>query len=107
MKNIKSLLLTIVVLALGFDAHAQKVLTIDEAMALALKNNFDISVSKSEAAISATNNTAGAAGMLPSINLTGSGNYALKQTGSKASENEEYTNHRMVLLTLNAGAELS
>lgn len=107
MKNIKSLLLTIVVLALGFGAYAQKVLTIDEAMALALKNNFDISVSKSEAAISATNNTAGAAGMLPSINLTGSGNYALKQTGSKASENEEYTNQQNGIATLNAGAELS
>lgn len=48
---------------------AQKLLTAEEAVNIALKNNFDILVARTNADIAKVNNTAGNAGMLPSIGI--------------------------------------
>jgi outer membrane protein len=56
-------------------AYAQNVLTIDEAVNTALKNNFDIRVARNDADIAKSNNTPGNAGMLPTLEMTGSGSY--------------------------------
>ncbi|MRX39920.1 TolC family protein [Flavobacterium sp. LC2016-23] len=45
--------------------HAQEVLTIEDAMKIALENNFEIKIAKNNSKISETNVTAGNAGMLP------------------------------------------
>lgn len=57
---------------LSSAVHAQSPLTLDDAIGTALKNNFDIRVSKSSAEIAEANNTAGNAGMLPTLSLDGS-----------------------------------
>lgn len=62
----------IFLLVLSSAVHAQTLLTLDDAIGTALKNNFDIRVSKSSAEIAEANNTAGNAGMLPTISLDGS-----------------------------------
>ena len=55
---------------------AQNVLTVDEAVSIALKNNFDILVALNNADIDKVNNTPGNAGMLPNIAITGSDSYS-------------------------------
>ncbi len=46
---------------------AQEVLTLSDALKLALENNYSILIAKNEAEISKNNNRIGAAGMLPSV----------------------------------------
>ena len=62
-------------LILAPAAYTQDVLTIDDAVNMALKNNFDVQVASNDAAIAKVNNTRGNAGMLPKINVTGAGNF--------------------------------
>lgn len=62
-KNIvKSIVLFLFCIA---KTSAQEVLTIEEAMKIALENNFDIKIAKNNSKITETNVTIGNAGMLP------------------------------------------
>lgn len=87
--------------------NAQPVLTIDEVLSMAMKNNYDITIAKNEALISQTNNTAGAAGMLPNINVSGSGYYALKTIDTKESQEENFSSVNNGVTSLYANAELT
>lgn len=64
---------------LGFTCftatQAQQLLTIDDAISRALKNNYNILVARNNADIARINNTSGNAGMLPNIAINGSGSY--------------------------------
>ena len=66
--------------ALVFQVNAQKAITIDDAIAISLKNNYDILVARNDADIDKINNAIGNAGMLPSVTLNGSGNYTLNNS---------------------------
>jgi outer membrane protein TolC len=59
-----------------FSVQAQQMLTPEEAVNIALKNNYDILVSRNAASIDSVNNTPGNAGMLPTIAVTGSETYS-------------------------------
>ena len=88
-------------------AHAQKALTLDDAMKIALKNNFDILVAGNDASIDKVNNTAGNAGMLPTVAVTGSGNYGLSDTKTKTAPNT-FTNYSGLSgTTFSASAQLN
>ena len=50
--------------------NAQQVLTIEEAMKIALENNFDIKIASNNLTIDKTNVAAGNAGMLPKVTAT-------------------------------------
>ncbi|WP_166925113.1 TolC family protein [Flavobacterium poyangense] len=50
--------------------QAQEVLTIEDAMKIALENNFEIKIAKNNSKISETNVTVGNAGMLPNATAT-------------------------------------
>jgi outer membrane protein TolC len=52
---------------LSVSVSAQQVLTLSDALKIALENNYAILLTKNDAAISANNNRLGAAGMLPTI----------------------------------------
>jgi len=54
------------------QVFAQEKLSLTDAVALALKNNYSILNFKNEATIAANNNTAGNAGLLPSVSATAS-----------------------------------
>ncbi len=69
-------LLQFLCLACAASGWCQPLLTADEALAIALKNNYDILVAHNDAQIAKVNNTPGNAGMLPSIAVTASDNYA-------------------------------
>lgn len=61
----------IIFLVLGFVSMAQETLSLKDAIALALQNNYSISMAKNNLQISEINNSAGNAGMLPKLDLTG------------------------------------
>ena len=50
--------------------QAQELLTSDDAVSIALKNNYDILVATNNAEIARLNNTSGNAGMLPDVAVT-------------------------------------
>jgi outer membrane protein TolC len=55
----------------------QGIMTVEEAVDIALKNNYDVFVARNNADISKVNNTAGNAGMLPTIGINGTDNYSV------------------------------
>ncbi len=87
--------------------NSQKVLTIDDAVNIALKNNFDILVARNDADITKVDNTAGNAGMLPTVGVTGTGNYGLSDTKQKLSSGLENHYPSLSSTVLSAGAQLS
>lgn len=87
--------------------QAQKALTLEEAINIALKNNFDILVARNDADISKINNTKGNAGMLPTVNINGSGSYQYNNVYQKLANGatNKYPNQSTVIT--NANAELA
>ena len=68
-------LIIILIIIFPLIAFSQNVLTVDDAVSLALKNNYDILVAQNNVSIDEINNTPGNAGMLPNIAITGSNSY--------------------------------
>ena len=58
------------------NTHAQQLLTPDDAVGIALKNNYNILVAHNNAEIAKINNTIGNAGMLPNVTINGIDNYS-------------------------------
>ena len=86
---------------------AQTRLSIEDAVNIALKNNFGILMAKNEADISKANNTAGNAGMLPTVDITGSGTYELSNAHQKLSNGTENNLTSLSSTALGAGVELN
>jgi len=53
----------------GFFAHAQEILTLENAIKTALENNYEIKIAQNNTKVGTTNNSFANAGMLPSINV--------------------------------------
>ena len=87
--------------------NAQKKLTIDDAVKIAMKNNFDILVAGNDANIARVNNTPGNAGMLPTVALSGTGNYSLDNSYQKYPDGTSVNLPSLNSTTISAGAQLS
>ncbi len=99
-------LLCLVVLAPS-KAAAQETLTIEQAIELAMKNNYDIQIAKNDAEIAARNNSVGNAGMLPKINGTLSDNYTLNNLNQKFTNGTEIDKNNVTGNNLTAGVALN
>ncbi|MGD0340409.1 MAG: TolC family protein [Bacteroidales bacterium] len=98
----------IFLLIISFTAiQAQQKLSSDEAISIALKNNYDILVAKNSSEAARINNTAGNAGMLPNIAITASDNYSLNNVDQKYSAGTETKTPDAHSNSLNSGAELN
>lgn len=87
MPHRKGLYLVVVcLLILGFSVKAQDTLTVEQAVEIVLKNNYDILLAKNDAEIANRNNTVGNAGMLPRVNATVADNFTLNNL------NQQFTN---------------
>ena len=53
---------------IGFSSQAQELLSLEDAVKIALENNYDIKIAENNSKIDATNNNLANAGMLPSLN---------------------------------------
>ena len=72
--------------------QSQNVLTPEDAVSIALKNNYDILVSNVSASIDKTNNTAGNAGMLPDIGINATDNFGWNNVYSNLSSGNNISN---------------
>jgi len=86
-------------------SFAQESLSLNDAIALALKNNYSINIVANNVSIGANNNTMGNAGMLPSVTATGNVSETVNDL------NQSYTDSRVVdskgVVTSNTNAGVS
>jgi outer membrane protein len=105
----KKIFLPYLVLLIGFPvwSQIQPVLSLEEAIAQTLENNFDIRIAKNELKIDTENVTVGNAGMLPNINGTVTNNNTiLNQTQTQASGAEiEIDGARNININYGVGIE--
>lgn len=100
----KRIILLLFMTTLSFCIFAQNVLTIDEAISIALKNNYDIWIARNEADIAKLNNSLGNAGMLPSVSISGTENFAVNTINQKLASGGKVTATNTHSNTLSAGA---
>ncbi|MFN0033875.1 MAG: TolC family protein, partial [Saprospiraceae bacterium] len=86
---------------------AHPLLTADEAVRLALENNYDIRISQADADIARLNNTRGNAGMLPTVNLVANENFTLSAFQQKLANGTEFQVPGAPFNNANAGVQLS
>ena len=103
-KEILIILLTIVLVPSLF---AQKLITSDNAVAIALKNNYDILISRNDADIAKMNNTPGNAGMLPTVAVNGSDNYVINNSLIKQSSGAEIKSSNVRTNAINTNIALN
>lgn len=78
----------ILAFSVGFG---QAVMTVNDAIAIALKQNYDILISRTSADINAANSTAGNAGMLPNISVGASDIFAHNNVATDLSSGTRIT----------------
>ncbi|HRX95072.1 MAG TPA: TolC family protein [Chitinophagaceae bacterium] len=91
MRQIKKSFTVVFVLLLATKTvcHSQKVLSIEEAIATALKNNYSIQLSKNDSAVAALDFSYRNAAFIPRINGTIGGNYNNNNQKQKFADNTE------------------
>lgn len=92
---------------LGFSSQAQEMLKLEDAVKIALANNYEIKIAKNNLKIDETNSTAGNAGMLPNINATLSNNNSILNTSQTQADGTKRTldNARNLNLTYGIGLD--
>lgn len=86
--------------------YSQKPLTEEDAVGIALKYNFDILVARNNARTDSINNSAGNAGMLPNISISGSENFSAPNTRQNYSDGTSQNANNNQTNTLNASVGL-
>lgn len=71
------------ILLVTLGASSQKTLTLDDAIATTLQNNFSIRRAQNQVSVAMTNNTLGNAGFLPNLNLGVGQNFNINNTDLK------------------------
>ncbi len=104
---IRKIILSITILFLFLPISAQEKLSIEEAIQIAVKNNYDILIAHNDADIARINNTPGNAGMLPSLQLGGSGNYSVADVKRDLASGTSNSYSSSTSTSLNGGAQLS
>jgi outer membrane protein len=101
--------IVLLILTMFWTQHicAQRLITADDAVAIAMKNNFDILIARNDADIAKMNNTSGNAGMLPSVNVNGSDRYALNNSLINQSSDIDIKYTNAGTNAVNAGVQLN
>lgn len=99
--------LAILVLAVAASAGTPDSLTVDSAIAIALKTNYGILIARGDAEIARVGNTLGNAGMLPSAAITASDNYLKNGTFSQKPKGGSLSSSNGSINNLDATAALS
>ena len=97
----------IFIFLLGFSAQAQELLSLEDAVKIALENNYDIKIAKNNSKIDETNNNLANAGMLPSLNANFTNNNSqLNTTQTQADGTErKLDNAKNMNLTYGVGLD--
>lgn len=102
----KHLFKIIFFLAFGFSSQAQELLKLEDAVKIALENNYEIKISKNNLKIDETNSTAGNAGMLPSVSANLVNSNSILNTSQTQSTGEERTSNNARNFNLTYGVGL-
>ncbi|MDP5096431.1 MAG: TolC family protein [Flavobacterium sp.] len=86
MRNLYTSLLFVII---GFSSQAQELLSLEDAVKIALENNYDIKISENNSKINATNNSLANAGMLPSLNANFTNNNSELNTTQTQADGSE------------------
>ncbi|HVA99016.1 MAG TPA: TolC family protein [Bacteroidia bacterium] len=86
---------------------AQQIMPLDSAIAIGLKNNYNILIAKSNAQIAKNNNTYGAAGFLPQVSLNATKNLTNSNINQKYSSGLDVNKSGVPSSALNTGAALN
>lgn len=89
------------------DTAAGTLLTPEEAVRIALENNYDIRVVQGDVEIAGLNNTKGNAGMLPTINLVANETFTLSAFQQVLANGNEFNALGAPFNSLNAGVQLN
>lgn len=102
----KLLIIPLLLSGVLFAAAAQPLLSPEEAVTIALKNNFDVLIAHDASQIAAVNNSPGNAGMLPNVALSGSEMFSVGNLDQKPVVGPDvlYSNERTN--SLNASADI-
>jgi outer membrane protein len=103
----KYFLITFLMIMFYLSGWSQVLYTLDEAIDQALINNFDIRVARNQSLTGQINNTAGNAGMLPTVSAVGSGGYQINNVHQELASGTVNNNSSQSTTSLNAGVELS
>jgi outer membrane protein len=107
-KGMRIILLSLIFSMLLIRASfGQALLTPEDAVNIAVKNNYDILISQTASEISRTDNTAGNAGLLPAIGLNITDNYAHNNTSLDLSSGEKINSSNAHSNALNGNVELN
>lgn len=93
----KKVQIILIILFIGFASQAQQNLTLEEAIVIALENNYDIKIIKQNQRIAEITNDWGTAGRYPYINLSGG-----VDNSTNVNNNENFVTNR-----LSAGASVN
>ena len=85
----------------------QDTLKLDQAVILAIQNNFDITLAAKDSRIAELNNSAGNAGMLPQVNITAARTLAIYNTHQVYFDGTQKTSPNAQNNNLSAGAALT
>ncbi len=79
----------------------------EEAVRIALQNNYDIRIAQGDADVAHLNNTKGNAGMLPNVNLVVNENFTLSAFQQKLANGNEFVSSGAPFNAANAGVQLA
>lgn len=105
-KKISISCFTFLVLLSG-SVKAQQSLSLSDALGMALKYNYDILLASKQTETAKVNNSAGNAGMLPTLELTGTGTFTDNNTKIVQSTGAEKSYTGLITKTLNGGVQLN
>lgn len=106
MKYLPLLILTFS-LILPTKALPQDTLSLQEALVIALENNFDITLAANDSRIAGIDNSPGNAGMLPQLGLTGSRSFSVTNTYQKYFDGRERASESNRNNNINGGIALT
>ena len=107
MKFKNSILFLSLIFFLSLSVFPQEILTLDEAIKTALQNNYSINVARNEAEIAANNSAIGNAGMLPSLDASGSYSESVNNTRQEFFDGRRTNRDNAESTTLTAGVSLN
>ncbi|MBN8643382.1 MAG: TolC family protein [Flavobacteriales bacterium] len=104
---LRKLYIPLFIVLFGLQSQAQEVLTLEDAVKIALENNYEIKIAKNDLKIDETNSTAGNAGMLPTVTASVVNNNSILNTTQTQASGEERTldNARNLSLTYGVGLD--
>ncbi len=86
---------------------AQHIMSLEEAMKIAMEYNYDIIIARNNSFTDKANNTPGNAGMLPQISANANASYTSNNVHQEFYDGSETNYNPLSVSNINAGAELS